>query len=118
MANHNSPTAAAQYRRMQISTASREKAVCMLHEKCVQLLRQALHSHEMAQRRVLLNRAQDIVAQLQHALRTGDQVGQSIFLLYDYCYCLCESTDDAQVQYALDIFEPLAETLLYLWRHP
>jgi flagellar biosynthetic protein FliS len=109
---------AAHYRDIQIKTASTSKAVCMLHEKGANFLRQALDIGEADKKRYVLDRAQNIFAQLQHSLRGRDQISQSLLLLYDYCYARCESLNSEEIRRALDIFDPLKETFLYLKKHP
>jgi flagellin-specific chaperone FliS len=102
------------YSRMQILTASRPKAVCMLHEKVVSLLHRARGDPE--QRRYLLDRAQNILVQLQAAVRDDDSVAHSLFLLYDYCYALLERGDPPGCENAEQIMTMLGTTFLYLMR--
>lgn len=110
------PKVAEHYRRMQIQTASHSKAICMLHEKCLQLIETA--SRKSEQRRENLDWAQNILAQLQKVLRRGDEVSDSLFLLYDYCYVLLEKGGKQECRTAQTIVRHLTFTFRALARRP
>ncbi len=107
--NANSAHVADHYARMQIQTASRQKKICMLHDRCCELIMSA-SSRSVGDRRVHLNKAQNILARLQSALRIEDDVSQSLFYLYDYAYVLLERGAPEDVSHALDVVEPLRQT--------
>ncbi len=84
---------AAHYAKHQISTAPHAKTICLLHDRTSFLLLSARSSD--ADRRLFLDKTQNILSQLQSALRQTDRVAKSIFLLYDYCYVLLERGDES-----------------------
>ena len=77
------------YNRMSVMTAPSGKRITMLHDRCVELISFALKA-DKSDRRHNLNKAQNILAQLQAALKSRDEVGQSLFHLYDYSFVLLE----------------------------
>ncbi len=81
------PNIANHYAKMQIETASRQKQLTMLHEKCVQFILSAMMVSGI-EKRVFLDRAQNILVQFQAALRMEDSVSQSLFYVYAYAYAL------------------------------
>ena len=105
------------YMRSQIETASHQRLICMLHEHCVFLLRQSIGT-ESSLRRPLLDRVQNIIVMLQRALKNTDATANGLFHLYDYCYCLCEQTESAELTHAITIIDGLQETFDRLQRHP
>ncbi len=103
------PEVANYYTIMQIDTASREKKLTMLHEKCTWFIHKAI-SETGFDRRGYLNRAQNILAQLQAALRIEDSVSEGLFYLYDYAYVLLERNDEEGFNKALNVMSVLQDT--------
>jgi len=97
------------YSTMQISTASRQKQICMLHDKCVEHIIVAL-AKDGADKRVRLDKAQNILAQFQAALRTRDNISQSLYYLYDYSYVLLEEDSTESCRKALSVLRVLRDT--------
>jgi flagellin-specific chaperone FliS len=108
------PDVAQHYRRMQIQTASHAKSICMLHERCMHLIGRA--GGRGAERRPLLDKAQNILAQLQSSLRMDDRTSQSLFLLYDYCYVLLERGEKEERDNAQEILTVLKNSFNRLYR--
>ena len=108
--------AAGHYAKVQIETATTRRAVCMLHEKCVQFIGAALDTP--AERPVLLAKSQNILSQLQMSLRMDDSVAEGLFLLYDYCYAALERARDKDVMSAGKIMAVLRDTFKYLAKRP
>jgi flagellin-specific chaperone FliS len=78
------------YSRMQLETAAHPRIIWMMHAKCAQFLRHAAVSPP-PERRMLLTRAQNLLAELEGCLKVSDQVSKGLFYLYDYCYCLLDT---------------------------
>ena len=116
MSNTNSKNAAKRYAFMQIQTANKVKAVCMLHDKCVQFISAALDIPQ--ERTGLIIKSQNILSQLQMSLVRDDKVSQSLFYLYDYCYVLLERTSDEDLNNAGDVLAVLRDTFRALAKNP
>lgn len=97
------------YSRIQVQTATHARVICMLHEKCEQLIRQTI-DREDPDSRSHLNNAQNIIVQLERSLADNDQISKSLYLLYDYCYCSLESGISADSRKALQVISSLKET--------
>jgi flagellar biosynthetic protein FliS len=82
---------ALQYSRMQLETATHPRLIWMLHAKCAQLLRQAALAGAAVERRMLVTRVQNLLAELEACLKITDEVSKGLFYLYDYCYCLLDT---------------------------
>lgn len=108
------PAIATHYRQMQIGTASHSKAICMLHQRCMQLIE--LGRRNPGEQRENLDKAQNILAQLQRVLDKNDEVSESLFLLYDYCYALLERGAPNECRNALTIIRHLTFTFRALSR--
>lgn len=118
---------------MQVETASEKKQLVLLHEKVVSNIHRALTVDTApAQQRLKLNKAQNILSQLQIALKTDeiptalpseeeeispeDELINSLFHLYEYLYNKLESSDSQEWQDGLEIAQTLCDTfkeLLY-----
>jgi flagellar biosynthetic protein FliS len=105
------------YSRIQIQTASHARVICMLHEKCEQLIRDTINNEETTSR-TQLDHAQNIIVQLERSLKNGDQVSKSLYLLYDYCYCSLESGNTQDSRKALQVITTLKDTLNRLNKRP
>ncbi len=104
------------YSKTQIETASKGKAICMLHERCMFFLAKTrVLAHEKP---VLLIKAQNILSQLQYSLRVQDSISQGLFYLYDYCHHCLERGDDADIANAIEIVGVLRKTFGDLIKRP
>ncbi|MGD9200723.1 MAG: flagellar protein FliS [Chitinispirillia bacterium] len=101
---------AGHYTRMQIETASRPKQISMLHNRCVGLIKLATREKVSTQKRILLDKAQNILVQFQSALRMEDEISNGLFYLYDYSYLLLENGSEDSCGNAIDIMTELRET--------
>jgi flagellar biosynthetic protein FliS len=105
------------YRQFALQTAPHKRAIYLLHEKCVHQI--ALSRSYAEKRRELLNRAQNILSQLQTALHADDDVSCTLFLLYDYCYVQLNDPPVAQnITNALAIMNTLKNTFRQLVERP
>ncbi|MBD3391560.1 MAG: hypothetical protein GF418_05910 [Chitinivibrionales bacterium] len=114
-----SPTsseAARHYAEFQVQTASHPKRICMLHVRLVELVMLAGEGESEARKRILLDKAQNILSQLQGALRVEDAISQSLFYLYDYCYVLLQRGEDVDLKNVLEIVVTLRKTFDELLR--
>ncbi len=108
-----SPTAseaAKHYADFQVQTAAHPKRISMLHVRCVELVLMAGEEGGGLKKRIVLDKAQNILSQLQAALRLGDAVSQGLFYLYDYCYALLQRGDEADLRNVLEILVVLRKT--------
>jgi flagellar biosynthetic protein FliS len=103
------------YERTRISTSSNPRIIYMLHCKCVQLIQQSL---EDVEHRTMLIRAQNIIAELEHALIIEDELSQGLFYIYDYCYCLLETDNLLHKQHAISTLCILRDTFGQLLKEP
>lgn len=94
---------------LQAKTASGPKKVCMLHERCVELLMMARLETDK-RRREYLDKAQNILFQLQSSLIIDDSVSQGLFYLYDYSYISLEKGDMSSIVKALVVMTKLKDT--------
>jgi flagellin-specific chaperone FliS len=116
MATFSNTEVADYYAAVQIQTASKARAVCMLHEKCVQYISAALDSPP--ERRVFIIRAQNILAQLERALIQDDTIARSLFYLYDYCFVILRRGTDDDLNNAGEILAVLRDTFVRMARRP
>ncbi|MBD3316322.1 MAG: hypothetical protein GF344_11090 [Chitinivibrionales bacterium] len=108
--NRSSPQEVAEYyNRLKVETAPLSKKIVMLHDRCVEQILIARDQTGDA-RRSLLDKAQNILSQLQSALRLNDDIAHGLFYLYDYCYAMLESGDAAQLSNSLAILIVLRDT--------
>ena len=114
----NSPSETARkYASMQIQTASNSRVICMLHAKCISLIQKASEiQNDQSGRRLLLDRAQNILAELERVLVVDDDLSQGLFYLYDYCYCLLENSEKDSYRQAISILSLLRDTFNTLLR--
>jgi flagellar biosynthetic protein FliS len=116
MATLTYPEVAEYYAAVQIQTASKPRAICMLHEKCVQFISAALDSPP--ERNVFVIKAQNILAQLERSLIREDSISQSLFYLYDYCFVILHRGTDEDLTNAGEILAILRDTFQLLARRP
>lgn len=112
---------------MQIETASRKKQLVLLHEKITLHIDRALNAEtDFTQKRTRLDKAQNILSQLQIALKTEeipeelpteddpgnpeDDMIQTLFHLYEYLYNKLESPLQQDWKDGLEIAQTLSET--------
>jgi flagellar biosynthetic protein FliS len=105
------------YSKIQVQTATHARLICMLHEKCEQLIRQTIDRGD-SDSRSRLDHAQNIIVELERALDDSDQVGKSLYLLYDYCYCSLETGTSYDSRKALQVISSLRETFNRLNKRP
>lgn len=98
---------------MQIHTASNPANICMLHTRCTYFLKQALIINQ-PHYRLFLDKAQNIIAELEHALIVEDNLSRSLFYIYDYCYILLENNDPEKIRNALFLITLLRDTFTEL----
>lgn len=87
----------------------------MLHDRCCELIMLAA-GEDGGDRRVKLDKAQNILARLQSALRIDDDASRGMFYLYDYAYVLLERGGGRDLKNALAIVDPLRQTFRELVR--
>lgn len=104
---------AGHYARMRLETASHERIIWQIHAKCGQLMAQAA-SADPAHQRMLLTRAQNLLAELEGSLKITDEISKSLFYLYDYCYCLLDSDDPKSHDLARKIISRLRDAFAVL----
>lgn len=105
------------YREFALQTAPHKRAIYLLHEKCVHLI--ALSRSFEEKRRERLNRAQNILSQLQSILHADDDVSLTLFLLYDYCYVLLnDPPQPVNMTNALALMTTLKNTFRQLLERP
>lgn len=107
------------YSDMQIDTSSAARIICMLHERCVQLMRQHIDGNIKGMSNYLI-KAQNIIAQLEHSLKQTDDVSEGLFYLYDYAYCQIEKADTVSVNSAIRFMSSIRNTFEQLLKgdHP
>ncbi|MBN2037797.1 MAG: flagellar protein FliS [Chitinispirillaceae bacterium] len=103
------------YSRMRLETASHPQIIWQIHVKCAQLIKQALTS-QGGHRRTLLIQAQNLLAELESSLKVTDELSKGIFYLYDYCYCLLETSRSEDHELALHVMATLRDTMGTLLR--
>jgi flagellin-specific chaperone FliS len=105
-----------EYESIRIGTAPKRKAICMLHERVRSLIHR--YTSEPEKDRRLLDKAQNIIAQLQSALIVTDDVSYTLFYLYDYCYLQLENDDRGSIVNAYSIITELADSFHSLLTQP
>jgi Flagellin-specific chaperone FliS len=104
------------YTKIQIETASKKKAVYMLHERCIFFLLKAQAVPD--KKKFYCAKAQNILSQLQASLKISDSISQGIFYLYDYCYVILGRGNDSDLANALEIINILNSAFHSLLRRP
>lgn len=115
--NLNRQNIANYYKKMQIDTASNQKQLVMLHEKLFVLVRNSIIEGTEG-RRERLDKAQNILVQLQIALKLDrdDDLTHSLFLLYDYIYVRLDKDDIVGHRESLKVIEVLRDTFSELFK--
>lgn len=97
------------YSRMQIETASKNKQIALLHIRCLDLICQA-RKFDAIERRQYLRNAQNILAQLEAALKDNDPVAQGLFYIYDYSYMLLNRGNNDDCFKAEEVLSVICDT--------
>ena len=103
------PTVTSHYSKMQIETASQNKQIALLHIRMIDLIRWA-KDLDFVQRRENLRKAQNILAQLEAALKDDDVVAQGLFYIYDYAYTLLIRGNNDDCDKAVELLDVISET--------
>lgn len=104
------------YAKVQIETASKKKAVYMLHERSIFFCVKARETP--GEKKFYCAKAQNILSQLQASLKISDSISQGIFYLYDYCYILLGRGNDIDISNAIEILNILNSAFYRLLRRP
>jgi len=100
---------AMQYSESQIKTAGKLKSLQMLHEGGTRFLRDALHDSDKRGENII--KAQNIIAQVQMALRLDEGgVSEILFHLYSYMYDHLENADEKGINEIIGLFDHLGQT--------
>ena len=106
------PEIARHYAHMNIVTSAMPRVIYLLHERCLLLIQKSLHSEQP--QRQYLDKAQNIIVELERALKIEDSIAESMFYLYDYCYVRLDSMDSSEHEHALAIMKDLRNTFYSL----
>lgn len=104
------------YSNMQIKTSTNPVNICMLHSKCVLLLKSVINENQLSNHLQII-KVQNIIAELEHALKIEDDLSKSLFYIYDYCYIQLEKHNIKSYQNALSIFSILDNTFKELLKN-
>jgi flagellin-specific chaperone FliS len=104
------------YSKMQIETASKRKAIYLLHERCMSFLLKALKLPD--KKAYYCAKAQNILSQLQTALNVTDSTSRGIFHLYDYCYVSIDHGSPLDLENAMHIMTTFTRAFRRLMRRP
>ncbi|HLV31897.1 MAG TPA: flagellar protein FliS [Chitinispirillaceae bacterium] len=104
------------YEQMQIRSSSSSRLICILHEKCVNYISRSLCSGPPLQRN-FIDRALNILATLEQALKVEDDISDGLFCLYDYCYSVLDENNNIEKQNAVRmILTQLRDTFNSLYK--
>jgi flagellin-specific chaperone FliS len=103
------------YSRMRLETASHPQIIWQIHARCAQLIKQA-QPLQGGERRTLLIHAQNLLAELEGSLKVTDELSKGLFYLYDYCYCLLDTSRGEDHALALRVMTTLRDTFGTLLR--
>ncbi len=104
--------AARYYGRMQIQTAGLKRLICLLHEKSLMYIQRGLLQGSKGD----IAKAQNIIYQLELAVKRKDDLSDVLAELYTYCYDLLESSDPQKVENSRQIIEILSSSFQKLYR--
>jgi flagellar biosynthetic protein FliS len=105
------------YFREQIETASKKKAIYLLHEQCLFFILKT-QSINKQKNHIFLTKAQNIITQLQLSLQIYDSISLSLFYLYNYCYFCLERGNNQDIRNAYEIFGILRDVFRKLLKNP
>ena len=97
----------ARYKSLQISTASQSKVIVMLHDRAVFLMSKSLLDRPPD--RLVLDKAQNILVQLQIALKMEDEVSKGLNYIYVYCYDLLEVGSPEGIEICKELITPIKD---------
>jgi flagellin-specific chaperone FliS len=104
---------------MQLGTAGHGRIIWMMHAKCVFFIKQSqVPGIDLATRKTMLIRAQNLLAELESALKITDDVSRSLFVLYDYCYSLLDADTPKTQEIAINLLTTLRDALAGLLKKP
>jgi len=95
----------AKYEAMRIATTSLKGLVCLLHERTLVLIKKGLEGGDRRD----IERAQNLIFQLELAVDREEDASRVLADLYAYCYYLLERPDPPSVTVAKKILETLSE---------
>jgi flagellin-specific chaperone FliS len=91
------------YNEMQVQTSGLKSLVCLMHRKTLSLIRKGI---EEGSRRDI-EKAQNLIFQLELALDRNEKTSELLAELYAYCYYLLESGNTHSIIVARKILETL-----------
>jgi flagellin-specific chaperone FliS len=95
----------AKYEAMRIATTSLKGLVCLLHERTLVLIKKGLEDGDRRD----MERAQNLIFQLELAVDRDEDASKVLADLYAYCYYLLEMPSPQSVTVAKRILETLSE---------
>jgi len=95
---------AQRYDEMQVQTSGLKSLVCLMHRKTLSLIRKGV---EEGSRRDI-EKAQNLIFQLELALDRNEKTSELLAELYAYCYYLLESGNTKSIMVARKILETLS----------
>jgi len=98
--------AALRYGDMQILTSTLKWLVCFMHRKALSLIKSGIEEDSKRD----LEKAQNLIFQLELALDKTDENSKTLAELYACCYYMLEGTDPKNIIAARKILETLDET--------
>ena len=98
--------AASRYGDMQILTSTVKWLVCFMHRKAVSLIKSGIEEDSKRD----IEKAQNLIFQLELALDKTDENSKILAELYACCYYLLEGSDPQNIIAARKILESLEET--------
>ena len=93
------------YDRMRVRTTSRKGLVCYMHEQALVFIKKGAEG--IGNRREI-EKAQNLIFQLELALNKDEDASRILADLYAYCYYLLEKTDTQSLVTAKKILETIA----------
>ncbi|MFP4013997.1 MAG: flagellar protein FliS [Chitinispirillaceae bacterium] len=100
------------YSHMRIQTAGLQKLICMIHEKSLFYIRKGLSEGKKSD----LERAQNLIYQLELAIDRKDDCSSLLAQLYAHCYHLLDTCRKADIDQARILMEELRGAFEQLFR--
>ncbi|MFP4162509.1 MAG: hypothetical protein ACLFQB_01390 [Chitinispirillaceae bacterium] len=100
------------YSNMQIQTTGLKKLICLIHEKTIFYIKKGM---DEGQRRDL-EKAQNLIYQLEIAIDRKDDYSDLLAEIYSYCYHLIETHQLDNINQAKELMEILCSTFDRLFR--
>ena len=104
------PNVSQHYKSVSVESAGHAKRVCMLHDKFLEFVNMA-QGDSSSRRRYLLDRAQNILAQLMASTVKDDNLGKSLFYLYQYAYARLERGTLDDCDNTISAIRPISKAL-------